>query len=710
MGSGDLVLKPVAAGDRAAANRAYRRLAHAYALRIATWVLELLVSGNTGDVHPSWTEVVARHIGMELDSNPDTRVTAVLGRARERLEEFEAKQMTRAAPLYRNLDRLAPRFGFDAVGKEVLLVLLLSRVNEFLRRAGDMMMLLDRIRLTEVLAVATGASFQEVELVLRRGGTLLSSGLVFLDNRPELISRKLGLRAGLTETMLAEHAESEDVASWFANRSAPATLERAAFVHLEAEVELLVQYLAEPSAGIGRNILLYGPPGTGKTELARLATRLAGLDMYEGEVAGPDGEPLDVAGRLMDLTLLQRLVGATGHAAILFDEVEDVFKPQDGPDPQNRGVAAGDSKGWTVRLLENNLATTIWISNRVEHIDPAVLRRFDLVFEIPIPPLGVRKAVLAHHLGAAFDERSELGQVLLKAAPAPALLTRAAAVIRNFTEADSPDRKRRFEVLLRGYLKALGHDLRYCWAPAEDDFEPLWVNSSPDYESTIGAAKSDQNARLLIWGRSGTGKTVFARHIGCALECPVYMATTMDLVGLMQGASEHRIETLFRRATADGAVLILDNVDWLLRAWPEERAKEELRLLDCLSSLLDSHPGRVLATLTGTYGVEAGMLRRFPWRVSLGGLTRAQGTRMIAELCSRRLGVPRSDLNTRLQSEIGGLDGLTPGDVISAFRGFASCEPSRLIQGVAAALRSATVLKCGGAERSIGFLASPTIV
>ena len=168
MGSGDLVLKPVAAGDRAAANRAYRRLAHAYALRIATWVLELLVSGNTGDVHPSWTEVVARHIGMELDSNPDTRVTAVLGRARERLEEFEAKQMTRAAPLYRNLDRLAPRFGFDAVGKEVLLVLLLSRVNEFLRRAGDMMMLLDRIRLTEVLAVATGASFQEVELEIGR--------------------------------------------------------------------------------------------------------------------------------------------------------------------------------------------------------------------------------------------------------------------------------------------------------------------------------------------------------------------------------------------------------------------------------------------------------------------------------------------------------------------------------------------------------------
>ena len=57
------------------------------------------------------------------------------------------------------------------------------------------------------------------------------------------------------------------------------------------------------------------------------------------------------------------------------------------------------SKLWMNELLENSETPTIWCSNRIEHIDPAILRRFTYVLEVPPPGVRQRARILTRALG-----------------------------------------------------------------------------------------------------------------------------------------------------------------------------------------------------------------------------------------------------------------------------------------------------------------------
>lgn len=72
------------------------------------------------------------------------------------------------------------------------------------------------------------------------------------------------------------------------------------------------------------------------------------------------------------------------RALILFDEVEDVF--DDGDSLFGRKSTAQRRKAWVNRALEQNAVPALWLSNSISGIDPAIMRRFDMVIEVPVPP------------------------------------------------------------------------------------------------------------------------------------------------------------------------------------------------------------------------------------------------------------------------------------------------------------------------------------
>ena len=76
---------------------------------------------------------------------------------------------------------------------------------------------------------------------------------------------------------------------------------------------------------------------------------------------------------------------AARSVALLFDEVEDVFPPissdaaqlmarLDTGDGASSGSVSG--KAWVNQILETNPVPVIWVTNRIEQIDPAFRRRF----------------------------------------------------------------------------------------------------------------------------------------------------------------------------------------------------------------------------------------------------------------------------------------------------------------------------------------------
>jgi SpoVK/Ycf46/Vps4 family AAA+-type ATPase len=165
---------------------------------------------------------------------------------------------------------------------------------------------------------------------------------------------------------------------------------------------LLREAVARKEPGV--NVLMYGPPGTGKTELARVVAQAAGLELFEVEYADRDGNALSGRDRYRSLQIAQVFLKGTAHSALLFDEVEDVFPPISSEAAQIMARAEHDSraahngsvsgKAWVNQILEANPVPTLWVTNRIEQIDPAFRRRFAYHLELKSPPPGAREQLV----------------------------------------------------------------------------------------------------------------------------------------------------------------------------------------------------------------------------------------------------------------------------------------------------------------------------
>uniref|UniRef100_A0A0G4HU76 AAA+ ATPase domain-containing protein n=1 Tax=Chromera velia CCMP2878 TaxID=1169474 RepID=A0A0G4HU76_9ALVE len=137
----------------------------------------------------------------------------------------------------------------------------------------------------------------------------------------------------------------------------------------------------------GTAALFHGPPGTGKT----MAAEAIGYDL---------GKPLKMVnvGQLMS-----KWVGETGKnieavfneakavgAVLVFDEAEGLF----GARQQDTGASSGRHDTLNVGLLLHHIETfagvTIVVTNFVQAIDSAFLRRFKFVLEFPQPDAQLR--------------------------------------------------------------------------------------------------------------------------------------------------------------------------------------------------------------------------------------------------------------------------------------------------------------------------------
>ncbi len=62
-------------------------------------------------------------------------------------------------------------------------------------------------------------------------------------------------------------------------------------------------------------------------------------------------------------------------------------------------------KAWVNQILETNPVPVIWVTNRIEQIDPAFRRRFQYHLELKTPPPGAREALVARALAGVAVRR-----------------------------------------------------------------------------------------------------------------------------------------------------------------------------------------------------------------------------------------------------------------------------------------------------------------
>ena len=232
----------------------------------------------------------------------------------------------------------------------------------------------------------------------------MTSGLIDLNDRGDLDDR-VQADQRLEGVVFTPGLDAAAFVERFLPAAPASTLVADDFAHLRNEVAMARNLLraALDARQPGVNVLVYGPTGTGKTELARMLSgeldvplMVAGRETSAGESPTPHQ-------RLRSLLLGNKLL-SHGRVLLLFDELEDLFQGNPfagmmGDEDDDARKQRTMSKQWFNLLLETNPVPTIWISNRVDGMDPAFLRRFAYVIEVGKFTAGQRRRAWCKHLG-----------------------------------------------------------------------------------------------------------------------------------------------------------------------------------------------------------------------------------------------------------------------------------------------------------------------
>ena len=650
---------------------------------------------------------IATLLGLGKWVDSDTRefnpaaIRAELSAMHERLEATCDKARPTAA-MARNIKRLAKMLELTLEDCRILEFVVLIHNDEALDNAADWIGQMTTTKVIRALARILDLPPRRVADSLSPQGILARSGLISVDRNGACNLRaKLDLLSpSFGDQMLTSSTDPAALLRGTVALAPKAELALTDYEHLGTSLDILRPYLRHTlsTQRRGVNIFLHGPPGTGKTQLARVLASEMGCDLFEVSSECEDGGTVDGARRLRAYRAAQTLL-AKRRSLILFDEVEDVFN--DGIALLGRKSTAQGSKAWMNRMLEDARVPTFWLSNSIDSVDAAFIRRFDMVIELPIPPRAQRRRIVERACGDLVDVDC-VCRISESNSLSPAVVVRASSVVRAVAESlDAADTELALEHLIGNTLQAQGHarPLRHDPTRLPDTYNPAFLNPDVDIMAIAQGLQQSKSGRICLYGPPGTGKTAFGRWLAQQLDLPLNVKRASDLLSPYLGMTEKNLARAFREAQQDGALLLIDEVDSFLRDRKDAQRSWEVTQVNEMLTQMEAFSGIFIASTNLMDGLDSAALRRFDAKIRLDYLTANQSVAMLRSHC-QALGLVAP--NTNDEASLNRLGNLAPGDFAAAmrqnrFRPIGSA--GKLVQ----LLQAECALK-GEARRPIGFV------
>ncbi len=589
----------------------------------------------------------------------------------------------------KNIDALAGLLQLNQAERALLLYGTLARYQRELRSLLVEFKVNNAPEAYAVIAEVAGVNATEVGEALRAGSRLERIGLVdnlISEHNITDLADLMKVSEKLPPVLMRQYRDQSELMAVFTRPSAKSHLSLNDFVFVEEDAQMLCALLCHAVARkeVGVNVLLYGPPGTGKTELAKVVAQAAGLDLFEVEYADRDGNSLSGRDRYRSLQIAQVFLKGSAQAALLFDEVEDVFPPISTEAAQllaraeQVAVPASGSvsgKAWVNQILESNPVPTIWVTNRIEQIDPAFRRRFAYHLELKSPAPGAREGVVRKTLEGVAVSDAFVARLTARKGLTPAQIrtaVRFAGLVGETTPDADETRARRVELLIERQLHnadlALGNrDGRAVARRMVTQYQLDMLNLESRYEVSrmVQALQARGHGTLCFYGLPGTGKTALAEYIASTLGRTILIRQASDIMSKFIGETEQNMAAMFAEAESENALLLLDEADSFLQDRRGAQRTYEVTEVNEMLQGMERFNGIFICTTNLLERIDQAALRRFTFKIRFKPLTAAQREAMFV---TEALAGDASRLGADLRARLAALDQLCLGDFAAVRR------------------------------------------